>query len=185
MTPRVRYRRRAAVVSAVVVVTAAAVVAAVELSKARIAADAEALRPLAVGECVVVSADSPNGIQAQRSDCVADPSFTVGAVTDTTGNCPTAEYQHFAAPVAERQTAGLCLVPNLVADHCYRLGIPIGVIERADCAESRTGGPTTGLLVQVNNRLNVHDQFACPSTGGKFAWPYPSPARTYCTATLF
>jgi hypothetical protein len=184
MTPRVRYRRRAAVVSAVVVVTAAAVVAAVELSKARIAADAEALRPLAVGECVVVSADSPNGIQAQRSDCVADPSFTVGAVTDTTGNCPTAEYQHFAAPVAERQTAGLCLVPNLVADHCYRLGMPIGVMERADCAESRTGGPTTGLLVQVTNRLDVHDRFACPSTGGRFAWPYPSPARTYCTATL-
>jgi hypothetical protein len=173
------------VLSAVVALTGCAVVAAVELNKARVAQESEALQSLAIGDCVVVLTDLPGGVQARRADCTQDPSYTVGAVTDISGRCPTTEYQHFAAPVAERQTAGLCLVPNLVADHCYRLALPIGVMERADCGEPRGGGPTTGLLVQITQRLDVHDQSACPSAGGKFAWPYPSPARTYCTATLF
>lgn len=185
MTPRSRNRRRAVVLSTVLVLTTGAVLATVGLNKARVAVETEALRPMAVGDCVVIATDSPVGVQARRAECNQDPSYTVGAVTDSSGRCPTAEYQHFAAPVAERQTAGLCLVPNLVADHCYRLVMPIGVMERADCHEPRGGGSTTGLLVHVTQRLDVHDQSACPSAHGTYAWPYPSPARTYCTATLF
>ncbi|MDT5126790.1 MAG: hypothetical protein QOH54_2434, partial [Mycobacterium sp.] len=71
-------------------------------------------------------------------------------------------------------------VPNLVADHCYVLDMPIGVVQRADCSDRRQAG----LLVQVTQRLDVHDQQACPSDVGEVAWPYPSPPRTYCTLTI-
>jgi hypothetical protein len=71
-------------------------------------------------------------------------------------------------------------VPNLVADHCYVLDVPIGVVQRADCAERGQ----QGLLVQVVQRLEVSDQQACPSAAGQYAWPYPSPPRTYCTLTI-
>lgn len=172
-------------ISAAVLVTAAgAVAAAAAAHQARVSSELADARPLAVGDCVLV-APSAQGVQTMRSPCAADPSYTIGALTNASGSCPTAEYQHFPAPAADQTTAGLCLVPNLVADHCYRLGVPIGVVERADCAESRTGRPDTGVLVQIRQRLDVHDQAACPSANGSFAWPYPSPARTYCTATLY
>jgi hypothetical protein len=59
--------------------------------------------------------------------------------------------------------------------------MPIGMLQLADCAER--GQP--GLLVQVTQRLDVRDQQACPAAVGQYAWPYPSPARTYCTLTIF
>ncbi|HEX5142560.1 MAG TPA: hypothetical protein VFW21_01690 [Mycobacterium sp.] len=186
MTPVARYRRRVTITAAVLVMATGTIVAAVALNKARDAFEQDAARPLAVGDCVVVAPDSPTAVRAQRSGCGADPSYTVGALVNAGGTCPTTEYQHFPAPVADGEVTGLCLVPNLVAEHCYRLDMPIGLVERAGCDSARTGGPSTGLLVQVTRRLDVHDQSACPSAGGgKFAWPYPSPARTYCTSTLF
>jgi hypothetical protein len=145
---------------------------------------AEHNRPLTVGDCVVVASAPSNQVQAVRSSCAEDPSYTVGALATSAGECPSAEYQHFPGPAADRSTASLCLVPNLVADHCYRLGMPVGVVERADCADSRAD-TRDGLLVQVTQRLDVRDRAACPTSAGQYAWPYPSPARTYCTATLF
>lgn len=136
----------------------------------------------AVGDCVKVSAGTPAApelARASKVDCTVDPSYTVGAVADAGGSCPSAEYQHLSAQFADPSTARLCLVPNLVADHCYELGLPAGVVELAECSDR---GP--GVLVQVTRRLDVRDGSACPAETGHFAWPYPSPARTYCTRTV-
>ncbi|HNM83394.1 MAG: hypothetical protein U0Q20_05565 [Mycobacterium sp.] len=178
-------RKQLLVLAATLVVVAGAVAAAAGLHHARVAVEREAARPAGVGDCVAVQALVPDGVQTQRASCTQDPSYTVGALVDAAGRCPTPEYQHFPAPAADRATAGLCLVPNLVADHCYRLGVPLGVVERAACNDPRDGGPDSGVLVQVTRRLDVHDQNACPAGGGSYAWPYPAPARTYCTATLY
>lgn len=183
MTPRVRHRRRALTLGAVLVVVAGTGFAAMQLHQARVAVHQAQSAPLAVGDCVTVTASAPDIVETRPSPCTQDPSYTIGALTGSTGRCPTAEYQHFAAPAADRATAGLCLVPNLVAEHCYRLSMPIGVVARSDCAPPSTA-PAGGVLVQITARLDVHDRHACPASGGLFAWPYPSPARTYCTATL-
>ena len=135
----------------------------------------------AVGDCVEIPSTAPNTLRASPVACTADPSYTVGAMTDASGSCPSTEYQHLPTQLADPSTARLCLVPNLVADHCYVLDMPIGVVQRADCAERGQ----QGLLVQVTARLDVRDQQACPSDVGQFAWPYPSPPRTYCTLTIF
>jgi hypothetical protein len=138
----------------------------------------------AVGDCVEIPAGSPASpgtLKAAKTGCGADPSYTVGATTDSSGSCPSNEYQHLPTQFADPSTSRLCLVPNLVADHCYVLDMPIGVVQRADCSDRRQAG----LLVQITQRLDVRDQQACPSDVGEFAWPYPSPARTYCTLTIY
>ena len=136
-----------------------------------------------VGDCVAIPDHNPgNGaLKASKAGCTTDPSYTVGAITDSSGSCPSNEYQHLPTQFADPSTSRLCLVPNLVADHCYVLDMPIGVVQRADCAVRSE----QGLLVQVTQRLDVRDQQACPSNVGEYAWPYPSPPRTYCTLTIF
>ncbi|CAN5690675.1 hypothetical protein BH09ACT7_BH09ACT7_00400 [soil metagenome] len=176
-------RRRWPAVVLSVVVAVSLVVAVGVLNRARISFQEQAARSLAVGDCVVVPSSAPNLVRATKSSCVVDPSYTIGATTTASGTCPSAEYQRFPAPAADESTATLCLVPNLVADHCYQLEMPIGIVARADCAASRTD--PTGVLVQVTERLDVRDQTACPTANGHYAWPYPAPARTYCTQTLF
>ena len=183
-SPHLHYRRRALAAIVVVVAGVGAIGAAAALHHSRVAIRYEQAQPVSVGDCVVVTASAPHAVATRRASCAEDPGYTVGAMADMTGACPSPEYQHFPAPAADRLTAGLCLVPNLAADHCYRLGMPIGVIERAACTQ-RSTRPDSGVLVQVTRRLDVHDQHACPSSGGSFAWAYPSPARTYCTSTLY
>jgi hypothetical protein len=134
-----------------------------------------------VGDCVEIPSSAPDSLKATKVGCTADPSYTIGAITDSSGSCPSDEYQHLPAKFADPSTSRLCLVPNLVADHCYVLDMPVGVVQRADCGE-RT---QQGLLVQVTQRLDVRDQQACPSNAGEYAWPYPSPPRTYCTLTIY
>ncbi|MGV0809496.1 hypothetical protein [Mycolicibacterium setense] len=139
----------------------------------------------AVGDCVSVPAATPEDPEVTRADevsCDVDPSYTVGAIADGTGACPSAEYQHLPADTADPSTARLCLVPNLVANHCYELGMPAGMVELADCTARKERGP--GLTVQVTQRLDVRDGSACSADTGHYAWPYPSPARTYCTRTV-
>jgi len=138
----------------------------------------------AVGDCVEIPGGTPSApatLKATKVACSADPSYTVGATTDSAGTCPSNEYQHLPTQFADPGTSRLCLVPNLVADHCYVLDMPIGVVQRADCSDHRQ----QGLLVQVTQRLDVRDQQACPSNVGEYAWPYPSPPRTYCTLTIY
>jgi hypothetical protein len=134
-----------------------------------------------VGDCVSIPAKAPDTLSADKVSCAADPSYTVGAVADSSGVCPSNEYQHLSTQFADQATSRLCLVPNLVADHCYVMQMPIGMLQLADCAERGQ----QGLLVQVTQRLDVRDQRACPAAAGQYAWPYPSPARTYCTLTIF
>lgn len=140
-----------------------------------------AAKVFSVGDCVAIPSSAPDPLRADKVSCGADPSYTVGAITDGSGSCPSTEYQHLPTQFADPSTTRLCLVPNLVADHCYVLDMPVGVVALADCAERGQ----QGLLVQVTQRLDVRDQRACPSEGGQYAWPYPSPPRTYCTQTLF
>lgn len=138
----------------------------------------------AVGDCVAIPAVTPAApatVKAAKVSCAADPSYTVGATTNSAGICPSNEYQHLPAQFADPSTSRLCLVPNLVADHCYVLDMPIGMVQLADCGRRQQAG----LLVQVTQRLDVRDQQACPSNAGEYAWPYPSPPRTYCTLTIF
>jgi hypothetical protein len=185
MTPRLRHRRRLAVLAAAVVLAVGAVGAGIALHRTRVALDGQQSQSFAAGDCVVVPASAPKPLSARRAPCAIDPSYTIGAITDASGTCPSAEYQHFPSPVADQSTASLCLVPNLIADHCYQLDLPIGVVERAGCADPRSK-PSAGVLVQVTQRLDVHNEKACPGAGGgQFAWPYPSPARTYCTQTIY
>ena len=134
-----------------------------------------------IGECVTIPSSAPDTLHAVKSACSQDPSYTVGATTDASGQCPSIEYQRLARQSVDTATARLCLVPNLVADHCYVLDVPIGVVQRADCTER----DQQGLLVQITQRLDVRDQQACPSDVGHYAWPYPSPPRTYCTLTVY
>lgn len=134
-----------------------------------------------VGDCVQIPSATPDRpARAGKSPCSADPSYTVGATADANGNCPSNEYQHLSTQLAEPGTARLCLVPNLVAEHCYTMDMPIGVVQKADCADRGSA-----MIVQITRRLDVHDQSACPAVAGSYAWPYPAPARTYCTQTLF
>jgi hypothetical protein len=134
-----------------------------------------------VGDCVSIPSTAPNTLHASEVSCTADPSYTVGALANDTGTCPSNEYQQLPSKYADDATSRLCLVPNLVADHCYVMDMPIGVMVRADCTDRNQ----QGILVQVTQRLDVRDQQACPSDVGHFAWPYPSPPRTYCTLTVF
>jgi hypothetical protein len=134
-----------------------------------------------VGECVVIPSTAPDTLHAKRGPCAADPSYTIGALADGAGACPSNEYQQLPSKFADPSTARLCLVPNLVAEHCYVLDLPIGVVQRAECSDRGQ----QGLLVQVTERLDVRDQQACNSGVGQYAWPYPSPPRTYCTLTVF
>jgi hypothetical protein len=134
-----------------------------------------------VGDCVALPAQTAGSVSAGKVPCTADPSYTVGAVADAAGKCPSNEYQHLPTQSADSSTSRLCLVPNLVANHCYVMEMPIGMLQLADCAERGQ----QGLLVQVIQRLDVRDQQACPASAGQYAWPYPSPPRTYCTLTIF
>lgn len=140
-----------------------------------------ATKVFGVGDCVDIPSTAPDTLRASAVDCAADPSYTVGALANDAGLCPSNEYQQMPSTFADDATSRLCLVPNLVADHCYVMEMPIGVMVRADC----TDRDQQGVLVQVTRRLDVRDQRACPSDVGRFAWPYPSPPRTYCTLTVF
>ena len=185
MTPRLRRQeRRLVVLGVTVMVVAATIVGVTSLNRARVDFEEEHARSLAVGDCVVVPSPAPNEVHARKASCAEDPSYTIGATTTASGSCPTPEYQRFSTSVADESTASLCLVPNLVADHCYLLQMPIGAVQRADC-ETTSVDPAGGLLVQVTHRLDVHDQEACPDAGGEYVWPYPSPQRTYCTTSIF
>jgi hypothetical protein len=147
------------------------------------AAERTAVNVFAVGDCVEIPPTEPGSptAKAEKASCSNDPSYTVGATADASGECPSVEYQRLPEQSADPSTSRLCLVPNLLADHCYVLDMPIGLVQKADCAARGQ----QGLLVQITRRLDVRDQSACPSATGHYAWPYPSPARTYCTQTLF
>ncbi len=174
-------RRASTIAASVVLLVVAAALSGCSLRTAE--PDVAAAAVFALGDCVAIEAGGARAqdpAQAVEVDCTQDPSYTVGATTNAAGECPTDDYQHLPTAYAEPSTARLCLVPNLVANHCYLMEMPIGLVEKADC-----GKRDEGVLVQITQRLEVQDQSACPAASGAYAWPYPAPARTYCTQTLF
>jgi hypothetical protein len=184
VTPRLRRQERTVVTVAITVMVAAATVVGVtSLHRARVAFDSEHAHSFAVGDCVVVPSDALNHVEARKASCTEDPSYVIGATVAAGDECPTPEYQRFDRDVADETTAGLCLVPNLLAEHCYLMQLPFGALQRADCATAEPN-PAGGVLVQVNERHDVHDRKVCPDVGNHFVWPYPSPERTYCTETI-
>src|ERR1700710_3074596 len=66
-----------------------------------------------VGDCVSIPAKAPDTLSATKVSCSADPSYTVGAMANGSGSCPSAEYQHVPTKFADPSTTQLCLVPNL------------------------------------------------------------------------
>ncbi|OBI49745.1 hypothetical protein A5707_16115 [Mycobacterium kyorinense] len=131
-----------------------------------------------VGDCVVVEPTSGGELHTTRTGCDTDPSFTVAKLADRAGDCAANGYDRFRPPIADAATAKLCLVPNLVAGHCYRLGTAVGVWDLSNCADR---GPTT---IKVSSRLETDNAQACSSDGYLPARTYPSPPRTYCLAGI-
>ncbi|CAN5358825.1 hypothetical protein BH11ACT7_BH11ACT7_00890 [soil metagenome] len=184
MTPRLhRQERRLVVLGVTVMVAAATIVGVTALNRARVAFVEQHANSFEVGDCVVVPSTELNTVRAKRASCDEDPSYTIGATVTASGDCPSQEYQHFSTSGADETTAKLCLVPNLVAEHCYLMQLPFGALQRADCATA-TVNPAGGVLVQVTQRFDVHDQRMCANDGNQYVWPYPSPQRTYCTTTI-
>jgi hypothetical protein len=127
-----------------------------------------------VGDCVVVAPFTGGELRASRASCDTDPSFTVAKLADRTGECAPNGYDRFGPPSADSGTGRLCLVPNLVVGHCYRLGVAVGVWSLVDCAGA---GPAT---IKVTQRLDTDDARACVSGSQLPPRSYPAPPRTYC-----
>jgi len=126
-----------------------------------------------IGACVSVTPDAQGELHSIRTKCDTDLSFTVGALAKGPDDCQ--RYDRFQAPFADAETSRLCLVPNLVAGHCYRFGVPVGMWDPVDCSKA---GPAA---IRVIKRVDVNDTNACPDEKYKFAMTYSSPDRTYCT----
>lgn len=126
------------------------------------------------GDCVVVASSVAGELHAARAACDTDPSFTVAKLTDRADDCAPDDYDRFTPPSADTATGRLCLVPNLVVGHCYRLGVAVGIWNLVDC---RGAGPAT---VKVTDRLDTDDAAACGIAGRLPARSYPTPPRTYC-----
>jgi hypothetical protein len=129
------------------------------------------------GDCVVVAPSTGGELHATGAACDTDPSFTVAKLADRTGGCApdgSNAYDRFAPPFADAGTGRLCLVPNLVAGHCYRLGAAVGVWNLVDCVGAETA------TIKVTKRLDADDARACVPESRLPARTYPAPPRTYC-----
>lgn len=127
-----------------------------------------------VGDCVMMSSSTHGELRATRAECDTDASFTVGKMADRTGGCAPTGYDHFPPPSADDGTGRLCLVPNLVVGHCYRLGVAVGVWNLVDCAGAGTA------TIRVADRFDVDDEQACEAADQLSVRTYPAPPRTYC-----
>ncbi len=111
---------------------------------------------LGVGECVSLSPDASGELMPTHTSCATDMSFTIGALADDVGNCVPDQFDRFRAPFADAATERLCLVPNLTVGHCYRLGVPVGMLDPADCS---VGGPA---VFRVTKRVEVLQRSCLP-----------------------
>lgn len=127
-----------------------------------------------VGDCVMMASSTGGELKATRAECDTDASFTVGTMVDRTGDCAPTGYDHFPPPSADAGTGRLCLVPNLVVGHCYRLGVAVGVWNLADCTSA------DAAMIRVTDRFDVEDEQVCTSEDQLSVRTYPAPPRTYC-----
>src|SRR3954467_3089237 len=75
-------------------------------------------RGFSVGDRGGIPSAAPDTLSAEKVPCDADPSYTVGAIADGAGPCPSVEYQHLPTRFADPSTAPLCLGPHLAPHHC-------------------------------------------------------------------
>lgn len=130
-----------------------------------------------VGDCVVlVSAGPANAADIRRSDCATDPSYTVGAVYDDDRPCANANYAGYDWTVEDETVARLCLVENLLVDHCYRSPSESQITELLDCADAGDDA------IRVVRRSDSVDMATCPDASDSYI--YLTPARTYCFAPI-
>lgn len=174
---RVLQLRHQCAAASVIVALAAAVVAgcaAASPARQQHSGAATASGPVPVGECVVLHGDGrADPLSAAAVDCDRGMSYTVATHTDVAGNCPPpADGTVFVEPFADRLTARLCLVPNLVVSHCYEFGIPTGIFGQTDCVGAGVAA------IRIEERFEVSDANAC--TNPSRAMRYRSIPRTYC-----
>ncbi|MHA3022348.1 LppU/SCO3897 family protein [Mycobacterium sp. BMJ-28] len=128
-----------------------------------------------VGDCLVITSNVEAGVH--RTDCTADPSYTVGAVYAGDQSCANGNYADYTWTVKGKPAGRLCLVQNLTADHCYRTSLEALVIEQLDCA----GTTSDARAFEVTARTD--DLNAAPCTQAANTYTYPVPPRTYCVVT--
>lgn len=129
-----------------------------------------------VGDCVELPGTGEKSMSTlRRSDCAADPSYTIGAVYDDgERSCESDTYERYQLYLGETSSLRLCLAANLTADHCYRPRPGSHVLERVDCVIAEGGAETYRVLL----RIEADDPALCPPETE--ARNYPVPARTYC-----
>ena len=125
-----------------------------------------------VGDCVALGAV---GDDVHRTDCGADPSFTVGAVLDSDRACPNANYLSYDWTLDRHAVGRLCLVENLTAGHCYHPTDGGKNLEQADCAV-----PDDKAYKVVQRFESTAAQ--CPSDTTTYS--DPAPARAYCLVSI-
>lgn len=171
------YRRGERASVAVAAAITAVVVAGCTAAGPAAQQDSEtASAPVPVGECVALHGDGrADALSAAVAGCSGGMSYTVAAHTDAAGNCPSpADGTVFVEPFADRRTARLCLVPNLLAGQCYTFGIPTGIYDQTACADAGAAA------IRIEKRFEVSDELACADLGPSPAMVYRSVPRTYC-----
>jgi hypothetical protein len=138
-----------------------------EVQQAAAAAKQE-ITSFLVGDCVALG---PDGKDVHRTDCGADPSFTVAAVLDSDRACANANYISYDWTLDHRAVGRLCLVENLTAGHCYHPTADGRNLEQTDCAA--TDDKAYKVVQQFDSAAAE-----CPADTTTYA--YPDPARTYC-----
>ena len=125
----------------------------------------------------------PDTLRADKVSCAVDPSYTVGAIANASGACPSTEYQHLPATVrrsVDRASCAWCPISSPTTATCSTC--PIGVLAAGRLRRARPEGPARPG--HRNGSTSATSRRARPAVG-QYAWPYPSPARTYCTLTIF
>ena len=132
--------------------------------------------PVPVGECAALHGDGhDDALSAAVARCGDGMTYTVAAHTDVAGNCPSpADATVFVEPFADRLTARLCMVPNLMTGQCYAFGIPTGIYAQTPCASA---GAAT---IRIEERFEVSDAHACTDAPPSRTMVYRSVPRTYC-----
>lgn len=171
-------RHRRATAAAAIVAMAAAVVAGCAAAGPAARHDTDAATasgPVPVGECVVLHGDGrADALRAAVDGCDGVMSYTVAAHTDIYGDCPPPDGYLFVEPFADRLTARLCLVPNLVVGQCYTFGVPSGIYDPTSCAGEGAAD------IRIEERFEVSDAGACTDPRPSRATVYRAVPRTYC-----
>lgn len=127
----------------------------------------------AIGDCLVLT-KSGIGVEDSAVECSEDPSYTVASRQDAGSGCPNDNYVTYEVTVRGDTVSKLCLVENLVVDHCYESELVSNVTKLVDCKSSMVGNQ-----FKVLSRQDSSDG-ACAEEAVVVSYPDPAPGRTYC-----